>query len=484
MPTPECNADSSLLSGIAGSALSSIKLSACCAIATSLAGVGAGTATLIAVGTFVLGTAVCMAAAHSAKRGQPLPLALAQHGACNDWHTLIGGLAGSTPTTIALTAFASALATEAGDGPPRLGTNGLACLAAMVAAPAMLLVGKGMRAINGEPGGTAASLAPFAVPLVTVGIALGLPAAMLHQQGSSDAALRFVVGFAANMASATVREALTQSTLPAWPGIERAGTGMDYGLREARGHERLASTIVPTLVSSLLFAGSSALTLHYLEAATDLGMAPAGQALLSQSASDIGRRSALRSLVLQSTNEMLEGLWRGLALTGYAGARGIGLRCTNINAGLTDVPAAVRASRGDPATWNRTAVFASARMLDGALPNLLAQLASTPGTTPYWNGFRISAVLAQGATMARTPVIAAYVLPRMSVDPSLAPAGTGGSQTDPTDPPDSSAASPSASEAAADGSTQTSIVVDSVDATEDTSSSLPTPCADPNLAWA
>jgi hypothetical protein len=241
---------------------------------------------------------------------------------------------------------------------------------------------------------------------------------------------------------------------------------------------------VPTLVSSLLFAGSRALTLHYLEAATYLGMAPAGQALLSQSARDIGRRSALRSLVLQSTNEMLEGLWRGLALAGYAGARGIGLRCTNINAGLTDVPAAVRASRGDPATWNRTAVFASARMLDGALPNLLAQLASTPGTTPYWNGFRIGAVLAQGATMARTPVIAAYVLPRMSVDSSLAPAGTGGSHTEPTEPTNSSAASPSASEAAADGSTQTSIVVDSVDATEDTSSSLPTPCADPNLAWA
>lgn len=476
--------DSSLLSRIAGSALSSIKFSACCAVAASLAGLGTGAAALIAVGSLTVGTTVCLVEALSARQGEQLPSAIVQHGVSNDWHTLAGGLAGTTPTIMALTALASALAVTAADGPPQLGANGLACLAAMVAVPAILLVGKGMRAVAGKPAGAAGSLASLAVPALAVGVALGAPAALL-QQASPEAALRFVIGFAGNMAAATVREALTQTTLPAWRGIERDGTGFAYGLSGASGRERLGSTVLPTLASCLLFAGSSALTLHYLEAATGLGMAPAGQALLAQPLEDIARRSALRTLVLQSTNEMLEGLWRGLALAGYAGARGITLRYRNPEAALPDVPAAMRASSRDPATWDRTAVFASARLLDGALPNLLAQLASMPASTDYWNGFRIGAVLAQGATMARTPILAAHLLPRMSGIPSAGPADTAASQSDLTD-------SQGDAEASLSGSTETSIVVDSGDSTGDASISVSvsastamhTPCADPGLAWA
>ena len=125
------NADPSLLSRIAGSALSSIKLSACCAIAASLAGLGTGAAALVAVGALTVGTTVCLVEAASARQDDQLPSAIVQHGVCNDWHTLIGGLAGGTPTTVALTALASALAVTAADGPPRLGTNGLACLAVL-----------------------------------------------------------------------------------------------------------------------------------------------------------------------------------------------------------------------------------------------------------------------------------------------------------------------------------------------------------------
>ena len=479
LAAPGAGAEPSRLSGIAGSALSSVKLSACCAIAASLAGVGTGAATLIAVGALILGTAVCLVEDRCAQGGRPLPAAIVQHGVCNDWHTLIGGLAGGAPATMALTALASAMAVTAADGTPWLGTNSLACLATMVAAPAMLLVGKSMCAIAGEPARPASSLARLAIPAFTVGFALGLPTAILHQQAPSDAALRFVVGFGANLASATVREALTQATLPAWRGIERTGTGLDYGLSEAGPRERLASTVIPTLISCLLFAGSSALTLHCLEAATDLGMAPAGAALLEQSISETGGRSALRSLVLQSTNEMLEGLWRGLSLAGYASARGMALRYRNTEACLADVPAAMRASCRDPATWDRTALFAAARLLDGALPNLLAQLAILPGTTHYWNGFRIGAVLAQGATMARTPVLAAHVLPRMSgskpadaagVMQGVTPAGSTASQSDP--------------EATSGTSALTSIVVDAIDPTGEATSSVATPCADPGLAWA
>ena len=78
----------------------------------------------------------------------------------------------------------------------------------------MLLAGRGMHAIAGEAAGPAGSLARLAVSMLAVSAVLGLPAALL-QQASPEAAVRFVVGFAANMASAAVREALTQATLPA-----------------------------------------------------------------------------------------------------------------------------------------------------------------------------------------------------------------------------------------------------------------------------
>lgn len=469
----------SLLSRIAGSALSGVKLSACCAVGVSLAGMGTSAAVLAGIGALAIGTAISLAEVHYARKGCEVPGAIVQHGVSNDWHTLAGGLAGATPTTMALCALASALAVTAADGTPELGVNSLACLAAMVAAPAMLLVGKSTRAIAGEPARPAISLACVAVPMITVGLALGLPSAVLHQRSSPEAALRFLVSFAANMAGATVREALTQTTLPAWRGIDRTGTGLEYGISDAGPQERLASTVVPTLISCLLFAGSSALTLHTLEAACDLGIAPAGQALLAQSLAETGRRSALRSLVLQSTNEMLEGLWRGLSLAAYAGARGIPLRCRNSEAGVGDIPEAMRSARRDPAAWDRTALFASARLLDGALPNLLAQLANLPGTTHYWNGFRIGAVIAQGATMARTPVLAAHVLPRLS----------GRMQKDAANVPreettDSGAASLSELETSSVDSTPSSVVVESVDSTEELASSIATPCADPSLAWA
>jgi hypothetical protein len=217
-----------------------------------------------------------------------------------------------------------------------------------------------------------------------------------------------------------VREALTQASAAAWIGVERNGIGMDYGLSEAQGQDRARSTVVPTLTSCMLFAGSTALIMHALENWINLGVAPAGRSLLSLSAAEVASRIALRSLLMQSVNELLEGIWRCVPLAAYAHARGIKLRYRNADAGLVNTPSALAQHALDPTTLRKAAVFAAARTLDGMPPNLLVQLSVSPGQHAYWNGFRIAAVLMTGATMARTPVIAAHLLPL--IEP-LAPAG-------------------------------------------------------------
>lgn len=382
-------------------------------MAAHLAGLSLGAAISCAGGGLLFAGAVWTFERVAAGNGYDLPHAILQHGISNEWHTTAGGLIGSTPVAMGLTALASALSVETPDRAPKLNTNGLACLGTMVAVPAALLMNRGLRAVAGEQASGCSRVLCGAIPLMALGLTLALPAALLHQSASSEAALRFIVNFGAGMAGAAVREALTQTSAPAWSGIERNGQGWAYGLSEARGHDRLGSTLVPTLASCLFFAGSTAL-MHQLEARLDLGMVPAGSTLLTLPAAEVGRRTALKSLLLQSTNELLEGIWRGLPLAAYAGARGIKLRYRNAHAGLADVPAALRATARDPAAWDKASVFASVRAMDGALPNLFSQLAGMAPEGPFWNGFRVAAVLAQGATMSRTPLLAAHALPRLA----------------------------------------------------------------------
>jgi hypothetical protein len=54
--------------------------------------------------------------------------------------------------------------------------------------------------------------------------------------------------------------------------------------------------------------------------------------------------------------------------------------------------------------------------MDGALSNVLSQIAVAAAPDVFWNGYRIAAVLVQGATMARTPIIAAWLLPAPDAD--------------------------------------------------------------------
>ena len=97
--------------------------------------------------------------------------------------------------------------------------------------------------------------------------------------------------------------------------------------------------------------------------------------------------------------------------SGYAYLRGIPLRYRDEEAGLPDVPAQLRRNAADPASLRRAALFASARTLDGALPKLLSQFSGASSPLAFWSAYRIAAVLAQGATMASTPIVVAWLLP-------------------------------------------------------------------------
>jgi hypothetical protein len=363
-----------------------------------------------AIGAAV-GGAVWAVEIYTLQQGIRLPHLILQHGICNELHTLAGGILGSTPVATGLTVLSTALAKTGASQVPELGANSLALVTVAVAAPAVLLVHKALRALAGDTSGWRKKLLVYGMPLLAVTAVLGVPTGMLNTTMTPELTTRFVIGFGAGMAGAVVREALTQASAVAWIGVERSGSGMDYGLSEAQGQDRIRSTVLSTLGSCMLFAGSTALVMHALENWIDLGMAPAGRSLLSLSAAEVASRVALRSLLMQSVNELLEGIWRCLPLAAYAHGRGIKLRYHNADAGLINTPSKLAQRASGPITLRKAAVFAAARMLDGMPPNLLVQLSVSPGQHAYWNGFRIAAVLMTGATMARTPVIAAHLLP-------------------------------------------------------------------------
>lgn len=401
---------STLLHQTASTGVGAIKWAAAAGLLAGAAGLGTTTVAACAAAGATFGGIVWIAEMASVRAGWQLPHVSLQHGLCNELHTLAGGLLGSAPVAAALTTLAAALATRDG-GSLELGSNGLAFLTAMVACPAVVLLGAGARAASAEMSADMRQLLVHGAPLLTVGAVLVAPALVMHATGSHEAATRFVIGFGTNMAGAVVREALTQTTARAWSGIERNGSGPDYGLRQAHGPDRAGSTVVPTLTSCLLFAASSSLLLHQVEQWAGLGVTLAGQSILATSAAEAARRTVLRSTVMQSTNELLEGIARCLPLAGYAFLRDIPLTYRHAEAGLPDVPAALQRNARNPAAWRAATLFAAARTLDGALPNLLGQLSNAVAPGRFWTGYRIAAALAQGATMARSPLLAAFLLP-------------------------------------------------------------------------
>lgn len=400
----------------ASTGLGVAKWAAAAGLMASAAGLGSSAVATCAVGAAAVGTVVWFGEMASIRYGFELPHVTLQHALCNELHTLAGGLLGATPVAAALTALGAALAQPNAAGIPETGYNGLALMTAAVACPSVALLTAAARAADVDPSSTIRQLMVYGLPLLATGAVLVAPAIALQAAVAPEAASRYVITFGAAMACAAVREGLTQASARAWGGLERNGVGAHYGLSQAQGADRAASTVLPTAASCLLFAVTTGLLVHQLDASCGLGLAPVGQSVLAMSAGEAARRTALRYTLMQSTNELLEGIARCLPLAAYARMRGIPLRYRDDGGGMRDVPGQLRRKLADPETLRRAALFASARTMDGALSNVLSQLSAALSPDVFWNDYRIAAVLAQAATMARTPIIAAWLLPAAEVE--------------------------------------------------------------------
>lgn len=401
----------------ASTGVGAVKWAAAAGLLAGAAGLGSTAVAACAASAAAVGGCIWAVEMANLRYGVQFPHVTLQHALCNEMHTLAGGLLGATPVVAGLVALAAGRARPDGAGNPAMDYNGLAMLTAMVAAPTAVLLGAGARAASDEAASGFQKMKVYGLPLLATGVVLVAPAVALQAGVSPEAASRFVITFGGSMACAAVRELLTQATALAWGGIERDGVGAGYGLSQARGAERTASTVAPTAASCLLFAATTGLLLHQLDADFGLGMAPAGQSVLAMTAGEAARRTALRYTLMQSTNELLEGIARCLPLAAYARLRGIPLRYRDDGgAGAVEVPAQLRRRLADPETLRRAALFASVRTMDGTPSNLLSQLAATMSPGVFWNGYRVAAVLLQGATMARSPIIAAWLLPGTEVN--------------------------------------------------------------------
>lgn len=247
--------------------------------------------------------------------------------------------------------------------------------------------------------------------------ALLVPAGVLYASGASEQALRVLILSAGQCVGNGVRESLNQLTAAGWTAVRRDGEGLAYGLSNAPPAQRLLSTVAPTVLSTLMFGASVALV-HMLENVCATAVVPQGQAILLQPAAQFGARLALRSALVVPGLEMLEALSRCAGFGIYGAMAGTALEYRHRHgAGLFDAPAQfARHVRKGPC-YERVAAFTSARAIDSCLVNMLNRVADLTrdldgGQAAYWNAARIVAVLTQAGTLGRTPVVAAWVLPR------------------------------------------------------------------------
>jgi hypothetical protein len=249
-------------------------------------------------------------------------------------------------------------------------------------------------------------LIDFGAPLIGTAAVLAAPALTLRCVVNNEAGTRYGILFAGNLAGSFLREILNQTTVRAWSSIKRDGLGIDHGLSNASAVDRPWSTIVPTTASMVLFGGSSALLLYLTDSCTQLQLVPPGMSILQLTMLDLVKRSCTRQLAIGAVGEMLEALWRYLPIGAYAAITRTPLAYRRSNgAGLLHSPRQWLRHVADTASYEKALAFTAARIVDGRLTNALY-------LSPYG---RWGAPLIQGATMARTPLLAANVLPRLKL---------------------------------------------------------------------
>jgi hypothetical protein len=153
-----------------------------------------------------------------------------------------------------------------------------------------------------------------------------------------------------------------------------------------------------------LFSLSSGLLMIGIEEWAGLQLVPAGASILGMTAAQLAGRHCARQLLLNAPGEMLEAAWRLLPLGAYAACRDIPLEYRRPRGGgLLASPRQWFRHVRDHAVYDKANVFTAARILDGGLVSLANLLPNAS----------VGAALLQGATMLRTPLLAAYVLPRL-----------------------------------------------------------------------
>jgi hypothetical protein len=423
----------------ASTAIASLLAGATTTVLAYASGLDPSVALLTGIAAFALGSVFWLAENFSLMRQQQFMHATLQHVLFNGTHVAVSGLLGTLPASLAAQQLASrfgSVSAPAGNAAPSTGAapqpeisaGGFALLLAAVALPTFVVYHFFARTLacsretrtdddaaqastaapaqNSAAGCALRRISDVAAPLVATAALLAAPAYAIHHFAGSDQGVRFLVLCMGNVGGSMLRQILNQTTARAWTSIRRTGISAGYGLSQEPPLQRGWSTLVSTSASIALFAASSAMFQLLTELFPDLQLAPAGMSILSLSAAEFARRVCMRQLALSAPGEMLEALWRYLPLGAYAA--------------LSKIPLEYRRARGcgllhsarqwmrhvtDTASYQKAVAFAGPRVADGSVVTALQLL-------PYCHW---AAPLVQGCTMARTPILAANVLPKLDL---------------------------------------------------------------------
>lgn len=417
----------------ASTAIASLLAGATTSVLAYASGLDPSIALLTGIAAFALGSVFWLAENFSLMRRQQFMHATMQHVVFNGIHVAVSGLLGNLPASLAAQQLASrfsSVSAPAGNAAPQpqISAGGFALLLSAVALPTFAVYHFFARTLacsretrTDDDAAQASAAAPeqdspadcalrrigdVAAPLVATAALLAAPAYAIHHFAGSEQGVRFLVLCMGNVGGSMLREILNQTTARAWTSIRRTGIGAGYGLSQEPPLQRGWSTLVSTSASIALFAASSAMFQFLTDLFPDLQLAPAGMSILSLSAAEFARRACMRQLAMSAPGEMLEALWRYLPLGAYAALSKIPLEYRRARGcGLLHSPRQWMRHVTDTASYQKAVAFAGLRVADGSVVTALQLL-------PYCHW---AAPLVQGCTMARTPILAANVLPKLDL---------------------------------------------------------------------